>query len=110
MHQGVKNAWVVLDVNVLSASVGDGVTVTVVPMVICAGGPGLDLELARQLQEEENQRRRREETEQEKEEFKKLQVPQTCSLLLQLCGGRLQEPLPLVLFRFAPVLLKLGES
>lgn len=44
---------------------------------MCAGRPGLDQELARQLQEEENQRRRREEAKQEKEEFKKLQVPQT---------------------------------
>lgn len=38
-------------------------------VTVCAGRPGLDLELARQLQEEE--------TKQEKEEFKKLQVPQT---------------------------------
>lgn len=45
--------------------------------MMCAGSPGLDRELARQLQEEENQRRRREETKQEKEEFKKLQVLQT---------------------------------
>ncbi|CAG02778.1 unnamed protein product, partial [Tetraodon nigroviridis] len=42
-------------------------------VTVCAGRPGLDLELARQLQEEENQRRRLEETKQEKEEFKKLQ-------------------------------------
>lgn len=44
---------------------------------MCAGRPGLDLELATQLQEEENQRRRRAEAKQEEEDFKKLQVPQT---------------------------------
>lgn len=92
-HEGAMNGSVMLDVNMLSMSVGDGKGAPCSPdyhgtdgfgcalKTICAGRPELDLELARQLQEEENQRRRREETKQEKEEFKKLQVPQTYPVL-----------------------------
>ncbi|XP_039974323.1 zinc finger-containing ubiquitin peptidase 1 isoform X2 [Xiphias gladius] len=41
--------------------------------VNCAGSPGSDLKLARQLQHEEEQRMKQEEAQQEREKFKKLQ-------------------------------------